>query len=176
MARRGYPQPIIRRMSVYFVQTEGTDKAAQNMNTRAIREMVGVDAGPGVDGSRNVLTTNAGAEIMNFTPLQCAPSPAGADLAPDAVVDLDNFRFNAPPNTMAIILMSLPGVQGVMALDVVNGDGSTSAGQWSGYQGFVSCIYNDTISGIRTNGVQTVNTPEEEPLSTIALIPFDTVD
>jgi hypothetical protein len=160
MTMAGRPRtPYIHKRTIVLVMGEATDQAAENMSSIAMREFVGMDAGPRVSGDpRNVLITADGAELVTGLPLQRAPVPSGADLAYDEAETEDTVDLNSQPGTSSLLIGRIPGVSGIVVAVVCNGNGENFRGDWAGYQGFVSGLFQfEDIGIVDAPGVQAMS-------------------
>lgn len=155
------PRPTLRprplTVKYKFLPGEGTDKSPEEMYAGVVRELVGWDAGPAVDGARNVITSATGAEFLNNYPIQRAPIPGGATLSRATTVTAEVANSNSYPNTMSLLYLRPPGFQGLIVLRVWNGDGTSVTGYSSGYQGFFPSVYNAVGTGVQVGNILTIS-------------------
>jgi len=118
---------------------------------RKLRLMTGVDLSP-PGAERNMLVSADGSEMLNTWPLQRAHIQGAAGnwngSAWTGAEDKDAVGYNedlhSNPNSMTLLMITIPGIKGDIFCSFHNGNGYNLFGSGAGFNGFCCSVAQET--------------------------------
>lgn len=139
---------------------EALDYAPEAKGHRKCRLLTGVDLSP-QGAERNMIVTADGSEMLNNLPLQRAHIQGAAGVwngstwsgSENTAAGTYNEDLHSDPNSMTMLLITIPGVKGDIFADFHNGNGYNLFGSGAGWQGFCSGVHQELWDADEPAGV-----------------------